>query len=84
MPLPKKSKQRTLSNYAIYSNMGIEMGVIIALGVFGGVKMDQKWDCVPLFTIILSLSAVAIAIYTMIRTVLHTQKQTKDEPNDTH
>ena len=84
MPLQEKPKERTLSNYAIYSNMGIEMGVIIALGVFGGVKLDQKWDCAPLLTIILSLSGVAIAIYTMIRTVLRTQKKSKDEPNDTH
>lgn len=84
MPLQKKTKDHTLSNYAIYSNMGIEMGVIIAIGVFGGVKLDQKWDCAPTFTIILSLSAVSIAIYTMIRTVLRTQKKSKDEPNDTH
>ncbi|MBP5205780.1 MAG: AtpZ/AtpI family protein [Bacteroidales bacterium] len=84
MPLQKKTKDHTLSNYAIYSNMGIEMGVIIAIGVFGGVKLDQKWDCAPTFTIILSLSAVGIAIYTMIRTVLRTQKKSKDEPNDTH
>ena len=84
MPLQKKTKDHTLSNYAIYSNMGIEMGVIIAIGVFGGVKLHQKWDCAPTFTIILSLSAVGIAIYTMIRTVLRTQKKSKDEPNDTH
>ena len=84
MPLQKKTKDHTLSNYAIYSNMGIEMGVIIAIGVFGGVKLDQTWDCAPTFTIILSLSAVGIAIYTMIRTVLRTQKKSKDEPNDTH
>ena len=84
MPLQKKTKDHTLSNYAIYSNMGIEMGVIIAIGVFGGVKLDQKWDCPPTFTIILWLSAVGIAIYTMIRTVLRTQKKSKDEPNDTH
>ena len=84
MPLQNKTNDRTLSKYAIYSNMGIEMGVIIALGVFGGVKLDQKWDCAPLFTIVFSLSAVGIAIYTMIRTVLLTQKKSKDEPNDTH
>ena len=84
MPLQNKPKERTLSNYAIYSNMGIEMGVIIALGVFGGVKLDQKLDCSPTFTIILSLSAVAISIYTMIRTVLRAQKKSKDESNDTH
>jgi len=82
MPLPKKSKP--LTNYAIYSNMGIEMGIIIALGVFGGIKLDQKWDCSPIFTLVLSLSGVAIAIYTMIRTVLRVQKKSKDESNDTH
>jgi len=83
MPLPKKSKKHPLTNYALYSNMGIEMGVIIALGVFGGVKLDKLWDCSPIFTLILSLSGVAIAIYTMIRTVLRVQKKSKDESNDT-
>ncbi len=77
-------KSNALHNYAIYSNMGIEMGVVIALGVFGGVKLDKLWDCSPVFTLILSLAGVALALYIMIKTVLHPKKKQKDESKDTH
>ena len=84
MPLQNKPKERTLSTYAIYSNMGIEMGVIIALGVFGGIKLDQKLNCSPAFTITLSLAGVAIAMYVMIRTALRNPNKKQDEPKNTH
>lgn len=84
MPTLHKKNNNTLNNYAIYSNMGIEMGVIIALGVFGGIKLDQWLGCSPLFTILLSLGGVAIALYVMIRTILHPKTQKKNEQKDSH
>ena len=36
------------------------------------------------FTVILSLAAVAIAMYVMIKSVLHSKNEKKDEPKDTH
>lgn len=77
-------KNDALTNYAIYSNMGIEMGVTIALGVFGGVKLDKWLNTSPIFTLVLSLAAVAIAMYVMIKTLLNPKKQKKDESKDTH
>ena len=83
MPQPKFKKDNPLHNYAYYSSIGIEMGVIIALGVFGGVQLDKWLNLKPLFTIVLSLASVGIAIYVMIKPVL-LPKKTKDEPKDTH
>ncbi len=80
----KRSPAHSLHNYAYYSNMGIEMGVIIALGVFGGIKLDQKLNCSPAFTITLSLAGVAIAMYVMIRTALRNPNKKQDEPKNTH
>ena len=77
-------KLDALNNYAYYSNMGIEMGVIIAAGVFGGVKLDQHLHSSPLFTLILSLGSVAIALYIMIKTLLHPKNKKKNESEDTH
>lgn len=77
-------KNDALTNYAIYSNMGIEMGVTIALGVFGGVKLDKWLDTSPIFTLVLSLAGVAIAMYVMIKTLLTPKNQKKDESKDTH
>ena len=84
MSSKRASNGRALHNYAYYSNMGIEMGVIIAAGVFGGVKLDERLNCSPAFTVILSLAAVAIAMYVMIKSVLHSKDEKKDEPKDTH
>ena len=34
-------KQSPIHQYATYSNLAFEMGAIIALGVFGGIKLDK-------------------------------------------
>jgi hypothetical protein len=48
--------------------MSLQMVIIIGLGVFGGIKID-KWLHMrfPLFTIILSLAAVALSIYYFVK-----------------
>ena len=59
------------------------MAVIIAAGVFGGIKMDEWLKISPLFTILLSLAGVAIAMYVMIKT-MSPKKSTEDESKNTH
>jgi len=51
------------------------MVVIIAGGVFGGYKLDQYlgWKF-PLFTVVLSMFAVAIAIYLAVKDFIRTKK----------
>ena len=51
----KKNPQKppSLRNYAYYSNIAIQMGVIIFAGVWGGNQLDKnKWIEFPLFTIL--------------------------------
>lgn len=80
MPIPSKSKNSNpLTNYAYYSNIAIEMGVIIAIGVFGGVKLDKWLDKSPLFTLICTLSSIAIALYTIIKRVTQQDKKEKNK-----
>lgn len=83
MAEPSLKKDKPLHDYAVYSNMGIEMAVLITAGVFGGVKMDAWLNVSPLFTIILSLSGVAIAMFVMIKT-MSPKKEPKNESEDTH
>lgn len=59
--------------------MAIEMGVLIALGVFGGVKLDKWLDKSPLFTIVCSLLGVFIAMYLMIKDVIRHTDSKKHE-----
>ena len=64
---PKKQ----LNNYAKYSSLGIQMLVIILVGVFGGIKLDEYigWKF-PLFTVVFSLLAVIFAIYYAVKDFL--------------
>lgn len=62
--------KRSLNNYARYSSIGIQMVVIIILGVFGGYKLDMWLNTTPLFTVILSLLSVFVSIYLVTKDLL--------------
>jgi hypothetical protein len=48
--------------------MAFQMVIIIGAGVFGGIKLDEWLHMrFPLFTLVLSLTAVALSIYYMIK-----------------
>ena len=66
------SNQKPPDNYFIrYSNMGFQMLVIIGLGVWGGIKLDQVTHLkFPVFTIVLSLVSVVVAIYFVVKDLL--------------
>lgn len=74
---PKKSRP-SLKSYARYSNIALQMGAIIFAGTFGGLKLDEflGWKF-PLFTLLLSLSSVAVAIYLVIKDLLRKQPPSK-------
>ncbi len=66
-----KEAEHQYSKYLKYSNVAIQMGIIIALGAWGGQKLDERFQNeTPYFTIFLSLLAVIIAILIVIRSVL--------------
>jgi F0F1-type ATP synthase assembly protein I len=69
MPQKNDDLKNDLPNYAKYSGVAFEMLGIIVLGVWGGIKLDARFDTKPLFTLVLSLVAVALAIYTLIAKV---------------
>ena len=49
-----------------YSSMAIQMGIIIAAGAYGGLKLDEWLHLSPLFVIVCSLLSIALAMYLMI------------------
>jgi ATP synthase protein I len=70
---PKKAK--SLRDYARYSNLGFQMVVIMLVGVFGGIKLDNWLETgFPVFTIVLSFLSVVIAIYIGIKDFIGTNK----------
>jgi hypothetical protein len=48
--------------------MALQMGAVVALGAWGGVKLDELVGLkFPIFTLVLILASVAIAIYISIK-----------------
>jgi len=54
--------------------MALQMGVIIGIGAYAGIKLDEYLEKDNLFTVILSLLAVFGALYHVIKEVTHLSK----------
>lgn len=65
-------KKPDYNNWAKYSGMAFQMIVPIALGVWGGMKLDEKFPIgkFPVFTLCLSLLSVFAAMYWVIKDLL--------------
>lgn len=69
-----KNNKQQFNAYARYSNMAFQMVAIIGICTFGGYHLDKWLNILPLFTILLSLAGVAIAIYVSIKDVINKKK----------
>lgn len=67
--MPDKEPQKPLNDYAKYSGLAIQMAVIIGAGCYGGYKLDEhfKNTDTPIYTIILSLVSIALAMYIVLK-----------------
>jgi hypothetical protein len=70
MTEPPKKKQ-PLTDYGKYLGMAFQMGAIIALGIWGGIKLDERFPVAkfPLFTVTLSLFSIFFSMYYTIRNI---------------
>ena len=68
---PTKKEKKALSAYAKYSSIAVQMLVIMLAGVFGGRELDKWMELqFPVFTLLLTILAVILAIYFAIKDVL--------------
>ncbi len=67
-----KNSKSQLKDYAKYSSIGFEMVIVILGAVFGGIKLDEWVSGMgfPLFTLVLSLVGIGLAIYIGIKDFL--------------
>ena len=65
-------KKPGYDSMAKYSGMAFQMGITIALGVWGGIKLDEKFPITkfPVFTVTLSFLSVFAALYLVIKDLL--------------
>ena len=78
----KKDQKFTkhIRSYSYYSGIALQMGVIIAGGTYGGLKLDEFLHLKPLFTILGALLSIAIAMYIIIKD-LSINKNNKNDKN---
>ena len=59
-----------------YSNLAIQMGLIIGLFAWGGQKLDSYYTTPKhLFTIILSLTGIGISLYLVLKDFINPKKK---------
>jgi F0F1-type ATP synthase assembly protein I len=63
-----------IKQYAPYLGLGLQLAITVAVMVFLGLWLDDKFDTSPLLTIICSFLGVFAALYNFIKTVLKSGK----------
>lgn len=64
----QKEPRKPLNDYAKYSSLAMQMGLIIGGGCYGGYKLDEHFhNQTPVFTIVLSLTSIALAMYLVLK-----------------
>lgn len=70
-----KQPPKPLNACAKYSALGVQMAVVIGGGCYGGFKLDEYYkNTTPIFTIILSLLSIAIAMYIVLKDFIKPSK----------
>jgi hypothetical protein len=65
-----KEKKKNLNNWAKFSQLGIQMAVIIAFCTFAGIWIEQKFSSIAPFGVVgLSLFGVFCSLYNVIKQV---------------
>ena len=65
------SPRKQPNPYLKYSNMALQMAAVIWLSVWGGNKLDQKFNNqIPIFTIVLSLLGISLAMYLVLKDLI--------------
>jgi len=72
MPKNKTTKKKQLNSYIKYTSLTTQMAVIIAAGTFFGDFLDKvnKSDT-PIYTIILSLISIFLALYYVLKKIIN-------------
>jgi len=81
-----QKRNNPLNSYARFSGIAFQMIAIIGLGVYLGIKLDEKYpNKYQLFTITLSLFSIGVALYSVIRQVTDfTKKQQNSDDKRNH
>ena len=65
---------KSLNKWIQFANIPFQMGLIIFVGVIIGNKLDYYFEKENMFTIIVSLISVFVALYVVIKSVINMSK----------
>ena len=65
---------KPLNKWLQFANIPFQMGLIIFVGVIIGNKLDYYFEKANMFTIIVSLISVFVALYVVIKSVINMGK----------
>jgi F0F1-type ATP synthase assembly protein I len=64
----EKSKKKLPESLIKYSGMSTKIALAILAGVYSGKYLDERWELeTPIFTLILSMFGLALALYIIIK-----------------
>lgn len=61
------NKEDSTNNAMKYAAVGTQMMVLLGLGVWGGMKLDEKLNTSPLFLVVLPVLALFVSLYQLYR-----------------
>ena len=70
----KDKLRQGAKNYMKYSGMAIQMGIIILIGTYAGVWLDEHFQTgTPWFTVALALLSIFAALYVVLKDLFSDQ-----------
>ena len=73
METPGQGKENKYGTAMKYAAVGTQMMVLMGLGVWGGLKLDEKLQTSPLFLIVFPVVALFISLYQLYRQLTKTK-----------
>lgn len=70
----KDKKENKYSNAMKYATIGTQMMVLLGLGVWGGLKLDEKLHTSPLFLVLFPVVGLFISLYQLYRQLIGPKK----------
>ncbi|QMU64413.1 MAG: hypothetical protein GKR88_09015 [Flavobacteriaceae bacterium] len=68
----KRPSNKQLKNIAKFSGLGLQMILVIGVGVFLGIELDEVFsNSYQIFTLICSLVFLGIAVYYVVKQATH-------------
>lgn len=67
MEQPKQKEVSKYGNAMKYAAIGTQMMVLLGIGVFGGMKLDEKLHTSPLFLVVFPVVALCFSLYQLYR-----------------